>query len=183
MHFFISHKTLKNRINNVQERWIKNLIKVLRNKIKAKYLRFVLKSWLKNSFMCVNTFMWINTGLNITRRKIAKLSQCRVSFPDSMGGSCSINKSIFSPIQGYLVSNRFTILRSPPARPILDGDIMSRLREINVLDFPLIETPRKVMYNFLASSSGRNFRKRKYRFCIYTRTRTNLSRTLGRRRV
>lgn len=98
-----------------------------------------------------------------------------------MGGSCSINKSIFSPIQDYLVSNRFTILRSPPARPIFDGDIMSRLREINVLDFPLIETPREVMYNFLPGSSCRDFRRRKYRFCIYTRT--NLSLTLGIRRV
>lgn len=126
--------------------------------------------------------MRINTGLNITRRKIAKLSN--VEFPFSMGGSCSINKSIFSPIQDYLVSNRFTILRSPPVRPIFDGDIMSRLREINVLDFPLIETRREVMYNFLAGGSCHDFRRRKYRFRIYTRTRrTNLSLTLGIRRV
>lgn len=57
---------------------------------------------------------------------------------DATGGSCSINKSIFS--QGYLIQNRFTILRSPPARPIFDGDIMSRLHQISGLDFPLIET-------------------------------------------
>lgn len=93
--------------------------------------------------MCTNTFMRMNTRSDVTRRKIAKLSNVEFFFPTRWGGSCSINKSIFSPIQGYLVSNRFTILRSPPARPIYDGDIMSRLREINLLDFPLIETPRR----------------------------------------
>lgn len=82
--------------------------------------------------------------------------RCRVLFPGSTGGLCSINKSIFSPIQGYLVSNRFTILRSPPARPIFDSDIMSRLREINDLNFPLIETLReKLCARFLRAALAR----------------------------
>jgi len=100
--------------------------------------------------------------------------RCRVLFPGSTAGLCSINKSIFSPIQGYLVSNRFTILRSPPARPIFDSDIMSRLREINDLNFPLIETPWKAIHATFAGGVRAIFGNED-RFCVYKRERIYLA--------
>lgn len=71
--------------------------------------------------------------------------QCRVPFPGSTGDSCSINKSIFSPIRkaiSYKIDLPFFVhlrrVRSSTA-------ILCHAFEISGLDFPLIETSREAI--------------------------------------
>lgn len=124
--------------------------------------------------------MRINTGSDVTRRKIAKLSNVEFPFPTRWEvhvRSISQSSPRYKAILYRIDLPFFVHLRRVRSTTAI---LCHAFVEMNVLDFPLIETPREAMHDFLAGSCREIFGNEDIYF-VFIRERIYLA--LGIRRI